>query len=72
MSRNAPICNRNVHISAHFCYKMVHYGIFVQYIVGFVRQVYGKVSIRLVSGCLWLSGAGRARVGIIRDIRFDS
>ena len=27
VSHNAPICNRNVHICAHFCYKMMHYGI---------------------------------------------
>ena len=26
---NAPFCNRNVHRCAHFCYKMVHCGIFV-------------------------------------------
>ena len=24
ISRNATFCNRNVHICAHFCYKMVH------------------------------------------------
>ena len=29
ISHNAPFCNRNVHMCAHFCYKMVHYGIFV-------------------------------------------
>ena len=27
ISHNAPFCNRNVHIYAHFCYKMVHCGI---------------------------------------------
>ena len=37
ISHNAPFCNRNVHMCAHFCYKIVHYGIFVQCIVGFVR-----------------------------------
>ena len=24
---NAPFCNRNVHMCVHFCYRMVHYGI---------------------------------------------
>ena len=28
MSHNSSICNRNVHICAHFCYKTVHCGIF--------------------------------------------
>ena len=27
-SHNAPFCNRNVHMCAHFCYKMMHCGIF--------------------------------------------
>ena len=27
ISHNAPFCNRNVHMCAHFCYKMMHYGI---------------------------------------------
>ena len=40
ISHNATFCNRNVHMCAHFCYKMVHYGIFVWCIVGFVRWVY--------------------------------
>ena len=26
ISHNAPFCNRNVHICAHFCYKMVYCG----------------------------------------------
>ena len=37
ISHNAPFCNRNVHTCAHFCYKMVHCGIFVWCIVGFER-----------------------------------
>ena len=40
ISQNAPFCNRNVHMCAHFCYKMVHSGILVWCIVGFVRWVY--------------------------------
>ena len=40
ISHNAPFCSRNVHICAHFCYKIVHCGIFVWCIVGIVRWVY--------------------------------
>ena len=40
ISHNATFCNRNVHMCAHFCYKMVHCGIFVWCILGFVRWVY--------------------------------
>ena len=39
-THNAPFCNRNVHIRAYFCYKMMHCGIFVWCIVGFMRWVY--------------------------------
>ena len=28
-SHNAPICDRNVHICAYFCYNMVHCVLFV-------------------------------------------
>ena len=37
ISHDALFCNRNVHIRADFCYKMLHYGIYVWCIVGFVR-----------------------------------
>ena len=40
MSHNTPFCNRNVHTCAHFCYKMVHCGLWNWCIVGFVQQVY--------------------------------
>ena len=40
ISHHATFCNRNVHRCAHFCYKMMHCGIFVWCIVGFVRWVY--------------------------------
>ena len=33
ISHNAPFCNRNVHTCAHFCYKMVHCGIWNRGIV---------------------------------------
>ena len=38
ISHNASFCNRNVHICAHFCYKMVHCGIFVKSIVGYLSK----------------------------------
>ena len=40
ISRNAPFCNGNVHLCAHFCQKMVHCGKFVLWIVGFVSWVH--------------------------------
>ena len=43
-SHNAPFCNRNVHMCAHFCCKIVHCGIFVWCIVGICGM-----------GLLWMS-----------------
>ena len=43
ISHNATFCNRNVHTCTHYCYKMLHCGIFVWCIVGFVRWVYSAV-----------------------------
>ena len=40
ISHNATFCNRNVHTCAHFCYKMVHCGIWDWCIIRFVWQVY--------------------------------
>ena len=40
ISHNAPFCNRNVHMCAHFCYKMGHCGILIRCIMGSVRWVY--------------------------------
>ena len=34
--RDASFCNRNVHMRAHFCYEMVHCGVLVWCIAGFV------------------------------------
>ena len=50
ISHNASFCNRNVHTCAHFCYKMVHCGIFDWCIVGFVRWVYYAVGIFSLAG----------------------
>ena len=49
ISHNAPFCNRNVHMCAHFCYKTVHCGIFVWCIVGFVRCLFRGI-FNLCSG----------------------
>ena len=40
ISHNVTFSNRNVHMCAHFCYKMVHSGTFVWCPVGYVRWVY--------------------------------
>ena len=40
ISHNATFCNRNVHMRAHFCYKMLHCGIWHRCILGFVKWVY--------------------------------
>ena len=46
-SHNAPVPYLTMHhfvtemcMCPHFCYKMVHFGIFIECIVGFVRKVY--------------------------------
>ena len=47
ISHNATFCNRNVHMWAHLCYKMVHCGIWDWCIVGFMQQV----------NCQWLKNS---------------
>ena len=42
ISHDAPFCNRNVHTCAHFCYKVMHCGLWDWCIVGFVQQIYCK------------------------------
>ena len=47
ISHNAPFCNRNVHMCAHSCYKIVYCGIFVWCIVGFVsitKETHGSLN----------------------------
>ena len=44
ISHNAPSCNRNVHTCAYFSYKIMYFGIWNWYIVGFVQQVYSATS----------------------------
>ena len=39
ITHNAAFCNRNVHTCAHFCYKMLHCGIWDWCIMVFVWQV---------------------------------
>ena len=51
---HAPSCNRNVHMCAHFCYKMVHCGIFIWCIVGFGRWVFIHYdTMTCITGPLW-------------------
>ena len=47
-SHNA-LCNRNGHICAHICYKVVHYGIRDQCIMGFMRMVYWATKSRKIA-----------------------
>ena len=42
ISHNAPLCNRNVHKCAHFCYNVVPCGIWDWCIMAFVRWIYQK------------------------------
>ena len=58
ISHNATFCDRNVHMCAHFCYKMLHCGIFVWCIVGFVRLVYWTI-IQEASGSSMIPNAAR-------------
>ena len=59
ISYNASFCNRNVHMCAYFCYKMMHCEIFVCCIVGFVRSSFIINQVELVSIChdhmVWVS-----------------
>ena len=52
LSHNAPLCNRNVHICAHFCYNVVHCGIVVWCIVGFVTVTMWWI-MGYGTGALW-------------------
>ena len=45
ITHNAPFCDRNAYMSAHFCYKIVYC---VQGIVGFVRWVLIQISMSRV------------------------
>ena len=47
ISHNATLCNRNVHVCAHFYYKVVHWALLDRCIVGFVLQVH-ELSIKWV------------------------
>ena len=49
ISHNAAFCNRNVHMCAHFCYKMLHCGISVWCILGFVRWDYYTSTMAIVA-----------------------
>ena len=47
ISRNVSFGNRNLHTYAHFCYKMMHCGMWDWCVVEFVRQSYWHV-------CVWV------------------
>ena len=53
VSHSAPFCNRNVHMWAHFCCKMVHCGIFVWCIVELVRWVYCRWGLCHKTSLMW-------------------
>ena len=57
ISHNAPFCNRNVHMCAHFCCKIVHCGMFIWCIMGFVRWVYWKSKVVVATTFLSLLAA---------------
>ena len=40
ISHNAPFCNKNVHKCVHFCYKMMHRGLWDWCILGFMQQMW--------------------------------
>ena len=48
-SHNVPFCSRNVHMYAHFCYKMVHCGIFVKCIVGLARGFHWSALVQTMA-----------------------
>ena len=48
----ASFCNRNEHTCAHFCYKMVHYGIFVSCLTGLCD---GRVCL-MDHALMWYTG----------------
>ena len=48
ISHNAPFCNTDVHMRAHFWYKMVHCGIFVYCLMG-LWDGSNRATLKLVS-----------------------
>ena len=73
ISNNASSCNRNVHMCAHFCYKMVHCGIWDQCIVGLVCVHISVTKWCIVGygiGALWDMGlvhCGICEMGLLED-----
>ena len=54
ISYNALFCNRNVHMCAHFCYKILNCRIVVKCVMGFVKWVYwGYCSNKCRRHWLW-------------------
>ena len=68
LSHNVPFCNRNMHTCAHFCYKMMHCGVFVLGTAGFLKWFYydmilltswqlQKCAIIWTNAGIWLIGS---------------
>ena len=55
ISHNSPFGNKKVHMCEHFSYKMVHFMIFVQCNLLFVRWVYGTVLNRNMTDTKWIN-----------------
>ena len=53
---NAPFCNRNVHMCAHFCYKMVHCVVWNRGIVGYGTGALWDLYDRSIGTWLWNIG----------------
>ena len=67
-----PFCNRNMHTCVHFCYKMVHCGIWGGHNVGFMQQVYYEHSrYFIVFDCVWVRvDFGHIVLDCLTDIRW--
>ena len=58
ISHSASLCDRNVCMCTHFCYKVVHCGIWDRCIVGFVQQVYWHAAyLNLI---IWVESCGKS------------
>ena len=80
ISHNATFCNRNEHTCAHFCYKMLHCGIWHICILGFVRWVYcmkgmmerGNTSLPLIPANKFVYLSGKRSSDFGYTVEYDS
>ena len=68
VSHIAPFCNRNVHMCAHFYYKMVH----VRYLSDALWDSWGGCIAPFVKMVLVLVGSDAAETTVIQKISFIS